>query len=250
MQVAAVFRVEILVVLVEHGAAVAVARGDDHTVLAGQLVVVRRLKAHRTAEVIGKADDLRGERPLGIGPLARRTNENALEVVLIDEFAHLVGKLIVRLFLELFVLRVRFLHLFEDVSGVKVQNFSKAARDQVLILIVFDDLLRRDENILRRGGHRQDGAVSIVDRAAARLHRGAQRLLAHSDGLELVMLSDLPVIEFGEEQHKRQHAEHAQKQQRSCLNDAVCAARGFGPSFLVLGAWCHSRSSSLKMEKE
>lgn len=92
--------------------------------------------------------------------------------------------------------------------------------------------------------------VSIVDRAAARLHRGAQRLLAHSDGLELVMLGDLPVIELGEEQHKRQHAEHAQKQQRSCLNDAVCAARGFGPSFLVLGAWCHSRSSSLKMEKE
>lgn len=58
MQVAAVFRVEILVVLVEHGAAVAVARGDDHTVLAGQLVVVRRLESHRTAEVIGKADDL------------------------------------------------------------------------------------------------------------------------------------------------------------------------------------------------
>lgn len=58
VQVAAVFRVEILVVLVEHGAAVAVARGDDHTVLAGQLVVVRRLKAHRAAEVIGKADDL------------------------------------------------------------------------------------------------------------------------------------------------------------------------------------------------
>ena len=58
VQVAAVFRVEILVVLVEHGAAVAVARGDDHTVLAGQLVVVRRLKAHRAAVVVGKADDL------------------------------------------------------------------------------------------------------------------------------------------------------------------------------------------------
>ena len=58
VQVVAVFRIEILVVLVEHGAAVAVARGDDHTVLAGQLVVVRRLKAHRAAEVIGKADDL------------------------------------------------------------------------------------------------------------------------------------------------------------------------------------------------
>ena len=58
VQVAAVFRVEILVVLVEHGAAVAVARGDDHTVLAGQLVVVRRLKAHRAAVFIGKADDL------------------------------------------------------------------------------------------------------------------------------------------------------------------------------------------------
>ena len=40
MQVAAVLRVEILVVLVKHGAAVAVARGDDHPALAGQLLVV------------------------------------------------------------------------------------------------------------------------------------------------------------------------------------------------------------------
>ena len=210
VQIVSVFRIEILVVLVEHGAAVAVACGDDHAVFTGQLVVVRCLKAHRAAVFIGKTDDLRGKRPLGIGSLARRADKNALEIVLVDELAHLVGELVVRLLGKDLVLRVGFFHLFENVSSVEVQNFGKTVCDQVLVLIVFDDLLGGEKDILRRGGHREDRAVFVVDRAAARLHRGAQRLLAHGDGLELVMLGDLPVIELGEEQHKRQHAEHAE----------------------------------------
>ena len=248
LQVAAVFRVEILVVLVEHGAAVAVARGDDHAALAGQHIVVGCLKAHRAAVIVGKADDLRCERPLGIAAFARRAQENSLQVILVDEFPHLVCKLVVRLFLELFVLRVRFFHLFEDVPGVHIQDLGKTVCDQVLILLVFHDLLGREEDRLRRGGHGENGAVAVVDGAAARVHGGAQRLLAHGDGLELLVLGDLPVVELCKEQHEGQHAEHAEQQQRSRLNDAVCAARGFGASSLL--GLCHSRSSSLKTEKE
>ena len=247
VQVAAVFRVEILVILVEHGAAVSVARGDDHAVFTGQFVVIGRLQSHRAAVVVGKADDLRGKRPLWIAALARRAQEDAPEFILVDEFPHLVGKLIVRFFLEDLVLRICFLHLFENVSSVEVQDLSKTVCDQVLILIVLDDLLGREKNILRRGGHRKDRTVSVVNGAAARLHRGAQRLLPHGDGLKLIVLGDLPVIKLGKEQHESQHAEHAEQQQRSCLNDAVCPSRGFGTSFLGL---CHCCSSSLKMEKE
>ena len=153
MQVAAVFRVEILVVLVEHGAAVAVARGDDHAALAGQLVIIGGLQAHRAAVFIGKADDLSGKRPLGIAALARRAQKDALEVVVVDELAHLVGQLVVRLFLEDLVLGVRFLHLFEDIVLFKAEYLGKALGDEVLVLLVFDDLLGREEDILRRGGH-------------------------------------------------------------------------------------------------
>ena len=183
MQVAAVFRVEILVVLIEHGAAIAVARGDDHAALAGQHIVIGRFKSHRTAEVIGKADDLRGKRSLGIAALARGAQENPLQVVFIDEFPHLVGQLVVCLFHKFLVLRGRFFHLFEDILRIQAKDLCKSVGDQLLILLVFQNFLWRNENRLRRGGHRQNGAVSIIDGAAARLHGGAQRLLPHGHGL-------------------------------------------------------------------
>ena len=66
----------------------------------------------------------------------------------------------------------------------------------------------------------EDVAVFIVDGAAARLHGRAQRLLAHGERLELVVLLDLQLVELGKEQQKRADAQQRQQQKRPLLDDA------------------------------
>ena len=230
-QTVAVLGVEILLILIEERVAVGVARGDDHALFAGQLLVIHSLKAVGAAVGVDKADDVRGERGIGVVALGGRLQKDAFDVVVADKHADFVRRLLLDLLLDDLVLRGGVLHIVEDAARVHAEDLAEAVCDQVLILLVFGDVERRDADVLRRGGEGEDVAVFIVDGAAARLHGRAQRLLAHGERLELVVLLDLQLVELGKEQQKRADAQQRQQQKRPLLDDAVGAARAVRFSF-------------------
>ena len=199
VEAAAVLRVEILLVLIEYRRAVDVLCRHHHAALAGELLVIYGLQAVRAAVFVGKSNHVGRKRSVGIDPFGGRLEEDPAKLIGVDGFADFVRRLLIDLFLDNLVLGPGLFHVIVNAVLVHVKDGGKLVRDQGLILLILFDLIRGKENILRRRGHGENVPVAVIDRAAARLDRRFERLLRNSEGLELLMLCDLPLVELGKE---------------------------------------------------
>ena len=249
VQLTAVPGVEVLLILIEQRRAVDILRRDHHAALAGEGFVIDRLQTHGAAVFIGEANHVGSQRPKGIITLGGGLHENAvaLDVIFVDEGADTVGVLLIHALFDKDILGVGLFHLLPQIVLIHIQNLREIFRNQFFVLIVFVDIQRRHEDILRRGGNGQRAAVAVVYRTAGGADGGAQRLLAHGDVLQLVVAGDLPFIELAKQQRKRDNSENRKKKQRPNTDGSIGAPRRIGCSFRFLG---HGKSLPIHGHKE
>ena len=253
-EVAAVLGGVVLLVLIEQVVARVVARGDDETGLALELVLILRFQPVKTGVVrADEADHLRGERPVWVIALGVGAEVDALDAVFVDEASHFVGNVLVDAELEHLILRVGALHLLEDAVLADAENLAEPLRDQLArpgdgLFSVAERLvdgIRVEKDRLCRGRDGEDVAARVIDRPARGSDDGAAYLLVDGLFLQLIVAADLQLIELEEKDDKEQHPHHKHQDEAAALNHPVGAPDLFAFS-VTLRHWfsslCQARS--------
>ena len=260
-QAVAVFRIIVLLILIEHVVAVVVPGGDGKARGALKNAVVLGLQAHAAHIVIvDKAQHIGRQGAVGIIPLGVRLHvhtvdphgafirvgdQHGLPIVIdgrqlvalivdltVDELAHLVGNFLVHPLFHDLVGGAGFFHLLQDGLLIHFQDAAQAPGDVFgvpdlrvallrLLLQILLQSLGIHEHIFRRSGHRQRMPVPVVDRAPGRGDDGASGLLGHSLFLQFVVLTDLQVEELQKQRPEGDNTQQRHDQHRPGPDDLI-----------------------------
>ncbi|CDC68826.1 unknown [Oscillibacter sp. CAG:155] len=219
-QAAAVFRVIVLLILIEHIVAVVVPGGDGEARGPLEDAVILGLQAHAAdivvvdeAQHVGRQGTV-GIIPLGIrlqvhtvdphGALVRVGDQHSVPIIVdggqlialvvdlaVDELADLIGDFLVHPLFDDLIGGIGLFHLFPDALLIHLQDAAEPPGDVfgvpdvgvalfLLLIQILLQALRVHKHVFRRGGHRQRMAVAIIDGAPGGSDNGAAGLLGHS----------------------------------------------------------------------
>ena len=232
-QVAAVLGGKILLVGVHHVVAGVVLGGHHHPALPLQLLLVAGLQPVQAGVVIAhEADDVGGQRAVGVVALGVRHQMDAHDLILVNVGADGVGGVLLGAELDHLVLGLGVVHTLADGGGVTVQQLGKAGGQRVLCprhgsVLVVDgsvDLQRGEDNGLGTGGDGHDIAGAVVDGAAGGGDHRAAGLLVHRLALQLLVADDLQVEQLEKQQHEHTDAHEEHQHEGPGLDDPVGTA--------------------------
>ena len=280
-QTVAVFRVVVLLILIQQVCIFGILGGHRQAGSSLQLAFVLGLQTYAALIFrVHKSNDIGGQGTIGIVPLGVRFHiyapqldllpfRNRISFVInltVDEFAHFIrGRLFGPEFDDL-VLRIGLLHFFQDRTLIHSQdpaqppgniglipNFRSSVGCSVFCRLglslrllgflrvhIFLNFLGRDEHRLRCGGQRQRREIPVVDCAAGGRNDGAAGLLGNRLLLQVLMLTDLQIIELPEQRHKRTHSQQNHYQHGSAANHLIGPA---GRVTFSAGIDCHGMRS-------
>ena len=212
--VASVLCFIVLLIAVEHVAARGILGGHHQARLAVQYVVIPGLQSIQAIIIRAhKADDLGGQRGIGVIALGIGDHIHAHNALVVDEGADLIGHILLHPKLEYLILGVRALHFFQDALLVDLQDLRELLCHAVLspgngIILVAESAVhfqRGEKYRFRRGGNGHDVAVAVIDRTPGGGNLRAAGLLVQSLSLQLVVAQDLQRKELDDQDQKYQH---------------------------------------------
>ena len=208
-QTVAVGGLVILFIGVEHFRLIVALGGDHRARRALQHIVVVGLQPLGAAVgIVGKADELRRQRAVGIIALRRRLQMDSRQIVFVDELPHLVGSLPGLLVGYNLVAPGGIRRLFQNLALVHIQNFGKAVGNEVYVLLRLTDLQRVEENILHRGGGGQRIHIPVIDDAAAGRDRCGTGLVLNGVCLVFVVVENHQSEQGCHKGDKKQNSAH------------------------------------------
>ena len=209
---------------IEHfGAAVSLG-GDDRAGVSREGGVVVGLQAFAAHVVrIHKAQHLGGHGAVGIvAPGVELQIDDAGELIVIDELAHLLRRLLGHLTLDGAVVILGLGGLLPDKVRVHLQEVGKPRGDEVdghrriiflprlpLFILGLDAALQIvgiDENGLHRGRGGQNVHIAVVDHAPGRGESGASGLVANGHLFILVVIGNHQLVERGHQGNEEHNA--------------------------------------------
>ena len=202
-QAVAILRVIILFIFIQHIFATGIFLRHHQASSALQLLFIQRLNAVQTHIVAAyKTNDLAGQGAEGVIAFAVGHQIDALDLLFIDELPHLIRFVLFGLLLDHLVIGFHLIFFFADVLRVYIQNFSQRLCNQILIALIFSNLVGRNENCLCRGGNGQRLPIGIINGAAGSRNGGRAGLLRHRFLLQLLMANNLQIIQPAQKRRK------------------------------------------------
>ena len=225
-EIESVLRIDVVLIACEdHIRPGAVLQPEDAAGGAGQKIVLRKLQP-RKAGVVGadEADDVRGERGIGVIALCVRFELHTLQVVLVFKGAHRVRLGLFDLALDGFIPAAPVGGHREDLFAVYAENFGKAAGNALGVLAVHGNLRGAYIHGVCRCAHRENTPLAVVDRPARGRDRRAAELLLQRGALQLVVAQDLQTEKLEHQYGKRRDAARGKKEQRAAEHGSVGSA--------------------------
>ena len=235
----AVGSVVVFFIGIEHlGAAVSLG-GDDRAGVSREGGVVVGLQAFAAHVVrIHKAQHLGGHGAVGIvAPGVELQIDDAGELIVIDELAHLLRRLLGHLALDGAVVILGLGGLLPDKVRVHLQKVREPRGDEVdghrriiflprlpLFILGLDAALQIvgiDENGLHRGRGGQNVHIAVVDHAPGRGESGASGLVANGHLLILVVIDNHQLVERGHQGDEEDNAAENQQNKRAPQHQPV-----------------------------
>ena len=231
----AIGRVVVFFIGIEHLGAVVALAGDDLARRTLQERIIIRLEA-LLADVVSahKAEHLCRQRRIGIIALRVRLEIDALDLVLVDKLAHLIGQLLGDLPSDDLITVGRVGRLLVDEARLHVQDLGQAAGDMVeqvavgRVLHLGCDLVRVDEHGLDRGRCGKHIHVTVIDHAARSREVRIAGLIVDGKFFILVMLHDHQAVERENQRNEQHNAAQDHQKQRPPQHGTVRPLRLFG----------------------
>ena len=162
------------------------------------------------AVVIGsdKAYHMAGKRGIRIVSFRIALQPDALELILVFKFAHLVGSLFFDLARNGHIPRAVILGFFQDILLVEAEDLGKLIGNKLPVFVVHGDLRRAKVHIIDICAHCENVHVAVVYRSALGRCSRFAKLLAHGKLLIFGMIAHLQDIKPHCKHRKRKYAAH------------------------------------------